>query len=85
MHFAGRNLLGTKYDLTHKNLAFATVLEVGLKVFLSVIIACVLSFNYLVEAINQNYNDYFVLIVIGVAVVVVGIAAYFGYKNKDEV
>jgi len=80
MHFAGRNMLGTKYGFGNKQLLLSTFFEVGLKIIVAAVFVASLSYGYLIDFINEGYNDY-ILIIIGVVILAVVVGAIFSYRK----
>lgn len=85
MHFAGRNVLGSKYGLSNKSLLAASVFEVGLKVLVGVLISATFSYRYFVLIIRENFNEYLLYIIIAVALIIVAVAVFFTRRYRTEI
>lgn len=85
MHFAGRNVLGSKYNLSNKSLLAASLLEVGLKILVGVLIAVTFSYQYFMLIIKENFNDYLLYIIAIVAVIVIGAVLFFALRYRKQI
>ena len=78
MHYASRNLLGAKYNISQKHMAYATILEIILKAISAMIISIILlnkALYRIILDINQNMSlrvDYLIICIILVSVVIIG-------------
>jgi len=85
MHFAGRNVLGSKYGLSNKSLFAASIFEVGLKVFVGVLIAVAFSYKYFILIVRENFNRYLLYIIIAVVIIVICAIVFFALRHRKDI
>jgi len=87
MHYASRNLLGCKYDISHKDMIFSSALEVILKIISSFLLVILLirgQIFIVAEQLNEktSINTTTILIIVGAMMVCT--IAFLVYKNRKS-
>jgi glycosyltransferase 2 family protein len=85
MHYANRNIIGTRYGISNKKILAATVLEIGMKIVTAAILIMLMAYDYLRSAIAEGYNQYLVWVVATIGILMVGLLVFIYYKFKTEV
>ena len=85
MHYASRNIIGSRYGISNKKVLVATVLEVGLKIITAVVLIMTLAFDYLITVIIQGYNRYLVIAILVISVLMIALLIFVYFKFKDDI
>ena len=85
MHYASRNIIGTRYGISNKKVLISTVLEVGLKVITAAVLILILAFDYLKVVIAQGYNRYLVIAIVVIALGIAALLVFVYFKYKAEI
>ena len=85
MHYASRNIIGTRYGISNKKVLASTVLEVGLKIITAVVLIMVLAFDYLKTVIAQGYNRYLVWAIAVTTFFIIGLLIFIYIKFKEDI
>ncbi|MEX1307793.1 MAG: lysylphosphatidylglycerol synthase domain-containing protein [Eubacteriales bacterium] len=85
MHYASRNIIGSRYGISNKKVFTATVLEVGLKIITAVVLIMIMAFDYLKTVITQGYNGYLVWAIAAIFVLIIGLLIFVYFKFKEDI
>lgn len=84
-HYASRNLLGSKYEISQKDMLVSSALEIGLKVFCAFVLVLVLIQGELLTVINrlrEKTSLITTVIIVSIGIVLVVALALLGYKKR---
>lgn len=83
MHFAGRNLIGKKYNLSHKKMVTATMFEIVLKVLCVAIIIVTFAYeSFQVAIVQYGIDDKTIFVLIGF--ILISVAIFIFLYNKRQ-
>lgn len=87
MHFVGRNVLGSQYNISQKDMAISTILELILVLLVSGIIILVFGYKYITSVVTYLISNYFnIIIIIGIVIILAcGAICYVIYKFKHKI
>lgn len=75
MHFAGRNVLAGKLGFTQLDIAFSTLVEVGMLLITACLWALVLAFKYFVSILRRAFGLFYTHRILSVVFVILFLAA----------
>ncbi|MDL2236869.1 hypothetical protein LJC56_03430 [Christensenellaceae bacterium OttesenSCG-928-K19] len=87
MHYAMRNILGKKYDLSQKHMLISSILELMLVVLAGIVLVAAFAWNGLIATIRQTLaegilkKEWIVLLVIAAVIVVIALLVYMKKKG----